>query len=519
MKIFLGLLLIIWGFSQAQQDGSSARPMFQDITQDMFRSDPESNPVQLNYGIAVSDVDDDGQMEVIVAGYNGPNLVLKYDILTKELVNIAIDDPSSPYYNLRDEEGNAIGVCACDVDGDGREEIYFLNTNQAYSGMATYSDKLFKFRDGKYVDILSDSINSNIASYFAGRSVACVDRTGNGKYAIYLANYARGSVGPHSLIEMDESSSDISKGIIALRNVAEDAGVSKLTGGRGVTVGPIVSKDGLSDIFCDNEHGPNFLFKNNGDGTFTDIASEAGVADSRQHGRGVMLTDFNGDGDIDIVYGNWNGPHRIYLQTNDTQGRPKFRDIATDAFAKPSPIRTVIAADFDNDGNLEVLMNNIAYRGRAPNRLFQVLPGSNGEDPTITELNIGDALEPTGLGTGGAVTDLDSDGKLEVILAHGESAEQPLTIYKLNPNEDFQHGWLRVHVLTAQGAPARGAKVTLYSSSRKQARVIDAGSGYLCQMEPVAHFGLGDELPLRQAKYISYNFFLSKNIVFGQVSA
>lgn len=66
--------------------------------------------------------------------YDGPNLVLKYDSSLNRLVNIAVDDRNSPYYALRDTAGNAIGVTACDVDGDGREEIYFLNTNNAYSG-------------------------------------------------------------------------------------------------------------------------------------------------------------------------------------------------------------------------------------------------------------------------------------------------------------------------------------------------------------------------------------------------
>ena len=46
----------------------------------------------------------------------------------------AVDERSSPYYALRDRQGNAIGVTACDIDGDGREEIYFLNTNNAFSG-------------------------------------------------------------------------------------------------------------------------------------------------------------------------------------------------------------------------------------------------------------------------------------------------------------------------------------------------------------------------------------------------
>lgn len=66
--------------------------------------------------------------------YQGPNLVLKYNRAENRLMNIAVDDSDSPFYALRDTAGNAIGVTACDVDGDGREEIYFLNTNSAYSG-------------------------------------------------------------------------------------------------------------------------------------------------------------------------------------------------------------------------------------------------------------------------------------------------------------------------------------------------------------------------------------------------
>ncbi|XP_027528116.1 cartilage acidic protein 1 isoform X4 [Neopelma chrysocephalum] len=479
----LCLLSLAWlseGFQRSE-------PMFTAVTHRLLPPDYDSNPTQLNYGVAVTDLDADGDFEIVVAGYNGPNLVLKYDKAQGRLVNVAEDERGSPYYALRDRQGNAIGVTACDIDGDGREEIYFLNTNNAFSGMATYTDKLFKLRNGRWEDILSDEVNQVVASRFAGRSVACVDRTGSGRYSIYIANYASGNVGPHALIEMDVAASDPARGVVVLVDVAAQAGVSKYTGGRGVAVGPILS-DSASDIFCGNENSPNFLFHNWGDGTYRDVAAAVGLDDPYQHGRGVALADFNRDGRVDIVYGNWNGPHRLYLQSG-APGRVRFRDIATPKFSMPSPVRTVIAADFDNDQELEVFFNNIAYRGSSANRLFRLIRREH-SDPIVEELNPGDALEPEGRGTGGAVTDFDGDGMLDLILSHGESMAQPISIFK--GTQGRSNNWLRVIPRTRFGAFARGAKVVLFTRrSGAHLRIIDGGSGYLCEMEPVAHFGLG----------------------------
>jgi hypothetical protein len=179
-------------------------------------------------------------------------------------------------------------------------------------------------------------------------------------------------------------------------------------------------------------------------------------------------------GRLDIISGNWQGYHRAYVLKND-----QFKDIGSSKFDKPSRIRTIISADFDNDGYDEVFMNNIAE----PNKLFKIR-----ENGTFEEIKLEIALEPDGYGTGAAVADIDNDGILELLVSRGESKEQPLTLYKAKVNK--QSKYLRIKPINKYGAPARGATVTLLTNQRKHSKTIDAGSGYLCQMEPVAHYGI-----------------------------
>lgn len=410
------------------------------------------NPAQLNYGIAVTDIDRDGEFEVMVAGFGFPNLVLKWNGVG--FINVA-----TPL--LADARRQSIGLAACDVDGDGLEEIYVLNTD-TFMGQKRFTDRLFDDMDGEWVDLFSLPMHESVLNMTAGRSVGCVDRLGNGRYGFFIANYG----GPMRLYEIDDDGH--------LRDVAEEAGIAFTTGGRSVAAGPIIAQ--RMDLFVGNEGGANFLFLNNGDGTFTEIAAEMGIDDPAQNARGVALLDTNDDGLFDLVVSNWEGEHRLFVQRLSGH----FEDVAPPEMARPSRVRTVIVADFDNDGYSEIFFNNIGE----PNRLFAQ------RDGVWNAIDIGDALEPVGLGTGAAIGDFDGDGRLELIIAHGESGLQPLTLYTTPVNGNH---WLRVLPLTASGAPARGALVTVRTPARMQRRVSDAGSGYLCQMEPVVHFGLGTE--------------------------
>ena len=200
-----------------------------------------------------------------------------------------------------------------------------------------------------------------------------------------------------------------------------------------------------------------------------------GISDRYEHVRGVTSLDLNNDGLLDLVYGNWEGNHRMFVQKNG-----RFENIANKTFESKSKVRTVLSADFDNNGFEGIFFNNIGE----PNRLFEY----NEFLGVWESKNLGPALEPNGLGTGAVVADLNLNGRLELFISHGESGRQPLTIYENVRNDN---NFIRILPLTKFNAPARGAKVKVIQNSRAQIRFIDSGSGYLCQMEPVAHFGLG----------------------------
>ena len=211
----------------------------------------ENNNDRLSYGVSVTDFDKDGSYEFVVAGFGYSNLALGYK--NGKLVNTIQDSL------FIDKDRNTIGVSACDVDQDGFEEIYFLNTD-TYSGEKKYSDRLLD-NDNKILDYFELEKNLENLNLTAGRSVVCVDRNGLGKYGIYVANYG----GPTRFYEIDKDE---------VTDLAPSLNIDQVTGGRAVVAGHIVSNK--MDIFAANERGPNFLYKNES-GLFTDIAGEKNI--------------------------------------------------------------------------------------------------------------------------------------------------------------------------------------------------------------------------------------------------
>ena len=467
---------------------------FEDITARL-----NGNAARLRYGVSIVDVDNDGLFEAFVCGYGGANSLYRW--------NGARLEDIAPRLGVDAVGRQAIGVASCDIDGDGKEEIYVLNTD-SYSGDKAFSDHLFALRGGnKYEDIMTLAVNGRSRSSFAGRSVACVDRTGEGKYGVAAASYGR----PLLLYEMADAKTS------AVRDVADSAGFAGITGGRGITGGPLYpGKDYTTspgmDVYMDNENGASFFFRNDGHGHFTEVAGRLGLADAYENGRGVALLDANADGRVDLVVrsratltlssdtrvprtvplpvpvhglvssapfhcaaascmaqvGNWMGRHRLWLSPPAGSRSERFDDAAPREMAEPSAIRTVVVADFDNDGYEEIFFNNIcSCRHDMPsmctesNRLFRTTDGRHWQ-----MVPIGSAAERYGRGTGAAAYDADGDGILELLISHGESPEcrctqRPSISALIAPRSSAAHGACRRREprRTALAPPRGGRRV------------------------------------------------------------
>lgn len=382
-------------------------------------------------GVAV--VETSGRFQFFVAGANGTNQLLSWSGATYR-------DIASPI--LADAPFDGRGAVAADFDGDGNEEIYLVND-------APGADRLFALRANGWIDLLAGSPKSAVT-----RSVAVLDRRGTGRYGFALA----GNGGPLRLLESPER--------FALADLAPALGIDRPIAGGAALVAPLASQ--RSDLFVAAVRGSNALFRNTGLGTFLEVATEHGLHDDGEVSVAAAAFD-DGEGGAGLIVANADGPHRLFVRRDDRT----FKNVASPAMAFPSDARTVVVADFDNDGFEEIVFVNRTE----PSRLFR-------RSPNAESWIFGDVGAMTD-GVGATVADLDRDGRLELLVTRGEQ-EPRLFLGPKNGN-----AWLRVVPRTRFGAPARGATVRLTAGGRIQFRTICGGSGSLCQMEPVAHFGLG----------------------------
>ena len=323
----------------------------------------------------------------------------------------------------------ASGLALLDYDGDGDEDIYFLNGAPLPGSKIEPPPRNALYRnDGgwKFTDVTQQA---GVGDTGYGLGVCTGDYDNDGDADIYVNNF-----GPNVLYR--------NNGNGTFADVTREAGVRI---GNHVGAGASfldIDGDGDLDLFVANYVGftfeshqtshmngypayvgplqypptANVLFRNNGNGTFTDISAPSGIAELRGSGMGVIAVDYDNDGDTDIVVGNDLRPN--FILQNDGTGR--FKEVgaslglAYDFFGNVMGSMGVECADWNHDGWLDVYITT--YQ-RQLSTLYQ-----NSKERTFT-----DVTRPTGAGTGTyphvawgtGFVDLDNDSHRDLFIACG----------------------------------------------------------------------------------------------------
>lgn len=327
-------------------------------------------------GVAFYDYDNDGWLDIFLV--NGSRLE-GFPAGSEPTSHLFRNNRDGTFTDVTTKAGVAHsgwgqGVCIGDYDNDGWEDLF-----------VTYYGKNILYHnngDGTFTDV---SQKAGVAGKGTRWNTGCafVDYDRDGRLDLFVANY----------IDMDLATAPVPEsGPCLYKSVMVACGPPGLQGGK------------------------NILYHNNGDGTFTDVSEAAGIFRANgTYGLGVLTADFDNDGWPDIYVANDSTASALYRN----KGNGTFEDVAIEAGCalspdgKPQAGMGVSAADYDLDGNLDLVKTNFA--GDTPS-LYHNLGGSNFEDATFTA---GLGAHTQFLGWGCGFLDFDNDGWPDILICNG----------------------------------------------------------------------------------------------------
>jgi enediyne biosynthesis protein E4 len=463
------------------------------------------------------------------------------------------------------------GVCAADYDGDGYQDIYFVNGRDLYNrGIKTRNALYHNNRDGTFTDVTEqagvygnafglgcvwgDYDNDGFPDLYVtqygknilyhnngngtftdvtekarvdGTDFGTVFHTGatffdydrDGRLDLYVGGYANFSPQSRQYCTTEISarsscppavyggSPDVlyhNNGDGTFANVTKAAGIYQPKGVN-LSVGAAdYDDDGWPDLFVANDGVEAYLYHNNHDGTFTDIAMESGVAltsdGNTMAAMCISLGDFNNDGKLGLYISDFQGAGD-HLWHSD--GKGAFDEISDDA-GITVPTKQVLSFgggffDYDNDGWLDLFIANghvypeidhtsTEIRYKEINSLFH--NERNGKFKDVSSIS-GDGFAKPYAGRGVAFADFDNDGYMDLVVAN--NGDPPLLLH----NDGPPPGAPRNHFLNFKlvgkksNRDAMGARVTVRAGGASQLREVAGGGSYLSQSDLRAHFGLG----------------------------
>ncbi len=330
-------------------------------------------------GLALLDYDGDGRLDVYVV--TGAELsparerIAHRNALFRNLGGWRFEDVSARAGVDLVAWGQ--GVCAGDADGDGRLDLYVTNwgANVLYRNQG----------DGTFEDIAA---RAGVAAGGWSTGCAFIDADADGDLDLYVARYVRTT--------WDEV-------VAARRTLQWRNGPMIMVGPRGLP--------GEPDLF----------FENLGGGRFRDATSAAGLTDAAAaYGFGVVATDYDGDGRVDLFVANDSNPNFLYRNVTPPDGAPRFESVgliagvAVNGEARAQAGMGADAGDYDGDGRIDLALTAFAHDR---NTIYRNVDGGAFEDATAAAGIATSTFARMGWGT--AFLDADLDGRLDLAVANG----------------------------------------------------------------------------------------------------
>jgi hypothetical protein len=259
--------------------------------------------------------------------------------------------------------------------------------------------------------------------------------------------------------------------------------------------------DGWPDIFVANDATPNYAYRNNHDGTFTEIGLALGVAVDEngveQGSMGISIGDYDRDERLDIIITNFADQYNtIYRKQQDGNFIDVSRGTKTADVSMPYVGWGTKFFDYDNDGWLDLLVvNGHVYpqiEGAYPEGMYRqrMLFYRNLRDGTFAECaaELGTGLTERRASRGAAFGDYDEDGDIDVIV---NNLDGPPTLLRNDGGSSAGH-WIKLKLIGAKSnRNAVGARVTLKAGGLTQIDEVHAGDSYISHSDWRLHFGLG----------------------------
>jgi enediyne biosynthesis protein E4 len=439
-------------------------------------------------GASAGDVDGDGLADVVLLrGGNPPRLFINQGDDT------FLDRTTAA--GLAGIDGIPNGAVLADVNGDGTLDLLLGGIREGTGPEQETTPMRLFLNNGQ--GVFTDATTaSNLASSMDAHSMALADIDGDGHLDLAVAYWQ-----PGNEVGLAEGHLWRNLGGGQFEDISLQAGVGPFHVDDMFHFTPNFTDldgDGNPDLLMAADFENSRVFKNNGDGTFSDATDSNVITD--ENGMGATVGDFDNDGHMDwFVTSIWDEESSDQYGTSGNRlyrglGDGSFEDVTDTAGVREGDWGWgTCAADFDNDGWLDLFMVN-GYQGHNPKfannsaRLFM-----NDGDGSFTEEAIAMGIDSSGQGRAVVCFDSNNNGQIDVLVQRnspfGGGSVQP-EFYRNLGHPD--HHWLRVRLRDiGSNRLAVGARLELTAGGATQVREIHAGNNYLSSEPIEAHFGLG----------------------------